>query len=74
MTVFMEQEAHPQQAPNLPVSFKKKKIIYLAAPGLGCGTAYLQSSLWHADSLVVARRSFSCGMRTLSCRMCDLVP
>ena len=27
MTVFMEQEAHPQQAPNLPVSFKKKNLF-----------------------------------------------
>ena len=32
----------------------KKKIIYLATPGLSCGTWDLQSSLWHAESLVVA--------------------
>ena len=29
-------------------------LIYLAVPGLSCGTLDLLSSLWHAGSLVVA--------------------
>ena len=29
-------------------------FIYLAAPGLSCGTQDLQSLLWHAESKVAA--------------------
>ena len=41
-------------------------FIYLAAPGLDCGRQELPSLLRYA-------RYFSCGMRTLSCGMWDLV-
>ena len=34
--------------------FKNNYFIYLAVPGLSCGTLDLLSSLWHAGSLVVA--------------------
>ena len=45
--------------------FKKYLFIYLAVPGLSCGTQ---------DLLVVAHGIFTCGMQTLSCSMWDLVP
>ena len=47
------------------IFFKYLFVIYLAVPGLSCGT-------W--DLLVVACGIFSCSMQTLSCSMWDLVP
>ena len=41
-------------------------FMYLAVLGLSCDMQDLQSSLWHAGSLVVACK--------LSCDMWDLVP
>ena len=49
-------------------------LIYLTMLGHSCGTRNLWSLLWHASSSAVACRIFSCGMRTLSCGMWDLVP
>ena len=42
----------------LILSFKKKKIIYLAAPGLSCGTQNRRSSLQPVGSLVATCRIF----------------
>ena len=46
-----------------------KNIIYLAVLGLSCSPWDLPSSLWHVGCGI-----FSCGMRTLSCSMWDLIP
>ena len=53
---------------------KKKKCIYLAAPGLSCSTQDLQSLLYHAESSVAAHSIFSFGMRSLNCGTWGLVP
>ena len=42
-------------------------FIYLAAPGLSCGTQDLQSLLWHVGPFIAICRLFSCSMW-------DLVP
>ena len=48
-------------------SFFKYLLIYLAVPGLGCGTGRLWPSLWRCGV-------FSCSMQTPGCDVWDLVP
>ena len=51
------------------VSFYFFFLIYLAAPGLSCGTGNL---CWHVQDLCFAMRIFCCGMQALNCSMWDL--
>ena len=54
---------------RLPLFFKKKKFIFLAMPGLSCGTWDLPSSLRHVRSFLFFQMWYMVSFYTSACRI-----